>query len=56
MFRRLLVEEWQAALTIVSFVIFAAVFTLTLVRCWVMPRKYRDHMEHLPLEKENHHE
>ena len=56
MFRRLLVEEWQATLTIVSFVIFFTVFALTLVRCWRMPRQYSDHMEHLPLEKENTHE
>jgi hypothetical protein len=52
MFRRLLVEEWQAALTIVSFVIFFTVFAATLIRCWLMPRAYSDRMEHLPLEKE----
>lgn len=56
MFRRLLVEEWQATLTIVSFVIFATTFALTLVRCWLMPREYSGRMEHLPLEKENTHE
>ena len=53
MFRRLLVEEWQATLTVVSFLIFFIVFALTLIRCWRMPRPYAEHMESLPLQKDH---
>ena len=54
MFRRLAVEEWQSMLAIVSFTIFFAVFLLTLIRIWRMPRLAREHMESLPLAEDTH--
>lgn len=49
MFRRLLVEEWQNVLSIISFSIFFAVFVLTLLRLWRTPHHKLEHQENLPL-------
>jgi hypothetical protein len=49
MFRRLLLEDWQNVLAIISFSIFFAVFLLSAVRVWLMPRHRLEHMENLPL-------
>lgn len=54
MFRRLLVEEWQNVLSIISFSIFFAVFMLTLLRLWRTPRPTIEHMESLPLANDTH--
>lgn len=54
MFRRLLVEDWQNILSIISFSIFFCVFVLTVLRLWRAPRPWLEHMENLPLENENH--
>ena len=56
MFKRIGVEEWQSVLTIISFGIFFAVFLLTLIRIWRMPRQFVDRMEHLPLAEDDTHE
>jgi hypothetical protein len=56
MFRRLLVEEWQSTLTIISFVLFAGVFLVTLLRALRMPREEVQHLNSLPLTEETTHE
>ncbi len=52
MFRRLLVEDWQRTLTIISFAIFGLVFLLTIVRTLRLPRSKVQHLENLPLEND----
>ena len=52
MFHRILVEDWQRALTIISFGIFAAVFFLTLGRALRLGRDRVHHLENLPLEND----
>jgi hypothetical protein len=54
MFHRIIVEDWQRALTILSFGIFAAVFLLTLARALRLGRDRVHHLETLPLEKDSH--
>ena len=54
MFKRIGVEEWQEALTLISFGIFFAVFILNLVRIWRIPRPTLDRMESLPLDDDTH--
>ena len=54
MFRRLSVDDWQNTLAIISFTIFFAVFILTLLRMWCMPRSHREHLESLPLADDTH--
>lgn len=54
MFHRILVEDWQRALTIISFAIFAAVFLLTLGRALRLGREQVRHLENLPLENDHH--
>ncbi len=49
MFHRILVEEWQSALSMMSFIIFFFVFTATAIRVSRMPRRSVEHMESLPL-------
>jgi hypothetical protein len=53
MFRRLLVEDWQRTLTMVSFAIFFVTFLATALRTWRMPRERLRHLENLPLQKED---
>ena len=54
MFHRILVEEWQRALSILSIVAFFAVFLLQLVRIRRMSRERIAQLENLPLEKDDH--
>lgn len=56
MFRRIIVEEWQTALTILGLSLFGLVFTLNLVRIWCMPASQVRHLAHLPLEDRPTHE
>ena len=52
MFHRILVEDWQRVLTIISFTIFATVFLLTVARALrLRPARVR-HLENLPLESD----
>lgn len=53
-FHRLSLEQWQDALTIVSFVLFVCAFAVFLGRAIGMPRAQVAHMENLPLEGEPH--
>ena len=50
MFRRLIVENWQTTLTLVSFAIFGAVFLGVLIRTWCASRDEITHAANLPLE------
>ena len=54
MFRRISVEDWQNTLAMISFGIFFAVFLLTLLRIWRMPRTRLEELEHLPLAEDTH--
>jgi hypothetical protein len=53
MFHRILVEDWQRALTMISFAIFATVFLLTLARAMRLGRDHVRHLENLPLENDS---
>jgi cbb3-type cytochrome oxidase subunit 3 len=53
MFRRILIDNWQTALTIVSFAIFFATFIAVLIRTFRTPRKKIAHLENLPLEDDH---
>jgi hypothetical protein len=53
MFRRILVENWQTALTIVSFAIFLATFAAVVVRTLRTPRHKLTRIENLPLEDDH---
>lgn len=49
MFRRILVEDWQRVLSMVSIGIFFVTFILTTIRTWRTPRERLHHLENLPL-------
>jgi len=51
MFRRLIVENWQTTLTLVSFAIFGLVFLAVLIRTWRASREEIAHAANLPLEE-----
>ena len=53
MFRRLLVENWQTTLTLVSFAIFATVYIVVLIRAWRATQEEIARLAQLPLE-DNH--
>jgi hypothetical protein len=50
MFRRILVENWQTTLTLVSFAIFAVVFFAVLIRVWRASREEIARIANFPLE------
>jgi hypothetical protein len=54
MFHRILVEDWQRALSIMSITLFFAVFVLHFIRVRRMPREAVARLEKLPLEKDDH--
>ena len=54
MFHRILVEEWQRALSILSITLFFAVFVVHFIRVRRMPSETISHMEKLPLENDDH--
>jgi hypothetical protein len=53
MFRRIIIENWQATLTLVSFALFGAVFVSVLIRTWLTPREKLDKIANLPLENDH---
>jgi len=53
MFQRILVEDWQRTLTMISFAIFGIVFLLMLVRVLRLPREQVRHLENLPLQNDH---
>jgi hypothetical protein len=52
MFHRIIVEQWQHALTVASFTIFFTAFLLILIRLWRTPHRKLEHLENLPLESD----
>ena len=54
MFHRLLVEEWQRALSVLSITLFLAVFVIHFIRVRRMPRETVARLENLPLENDDH--
>jgi hypothetical protein len=54
MFHRILVEEWQRALSIMSICLFFAVFSVNLLRVRRLSRASIERLENLPLEKDDH--
>jgi len=53
MFRRILIDHWQAVLTITSFAIFFTTFAAVLIRTLRTPRKQIARLENLPLEDDH---
>ena len=54
MFHRILVEEWQRVLSIVSILLFFAVFVIHTIRVRRMSQETVAHLATLPLEKDDH--
>ena len=54
MFHRILVEDWQRTLSVLSIVLFFAVFVIHSIRIRRMPRETVAHLEKLPLENDDH--
>lgn len=54
MFHRILVEEWQRLLSVLSIVIFFAVFVINFIRVRRMSRATIARLETLPLEPDDH--
>ena len=54
MFQRVLVEEWQRILSIISILLFFAVFVIHTIRVRRMPRETVARLAALPLEKDDH--
>lgn len=54
MFHRILVEEWQRALSVLSITLFFGVFIIHFIRVRRMPREIIARMEALPLENDDH--
>jgi hypothetical protein len=53
MFRRILVENWQTTLTLLSFAIFGAVFVSVLIRAALTPGEKISKIANLPLENDH---
>jgi hypothetical protein len=53
MFRRLLVEEWQRALSILSITLFFSVFLIHFIRVRRMSKETIARLEKLPLESDD---
>ena len=54
MFHRVIVEEWQRALSVLSITLFFAVFIINFIRVRRMPRATIAHLESLPLAPDDH--
>ena len=54
MFHRILVEEWQRALSVMSITLFFSVFVIHFIRIRRMSRETVAHLEKLPLENDEH--
>ena len=53
MFHRIIVEEWQRALSVLSISLFFAVFVIHFIRVRCMSRETIARMENLPLENDD---
>jgi hypothetical protein len=54
MFRRILVEDWQRALSVLSITLFFSVFIVHFIRVRRMSRETISRLEKLPLENDDH--
>lgn len=54
MFQRIFVEEWQRTLSLLSFLIFFAIFLLAIWRAFRMSRARKQHLKNLPLQDDDH--
>ena len=54
MFHRVIVEEWQRVLSVLSITLFFAVFIINFIRVRRMPRATIAHLESLPLASDAH--
>ena len=54
MFHRILVEDWQRALSVLSITLFFAVFIIHFIRVRRMPRETVTRLSTLPLENDDH--
>jgi hypothetical protein len=54
MFHRILVEDWQRALSVMSITLFFGVFLIHLIRVRRMSRETVARLENLPLENDDH--
>ena len=54
MFHRIIVEEWQRALSVLSITLFFAVFMIHFIRVRRMSRETIARLENLPLEPDDH--
>jgi hypothetical protein len=54
MFQRIVVEEWQRVLSVLSILIFLASFLVITVRAMRMPKRKLQHLESLPLADDTH--
>jgi uncharacterized membrane protein (DUF485 family) len=52
MFHRILVEDWQRVLTVISIGIFLVTFIVTALRVWRIPRESIRRLENMPLEND----
>lgn len=52
MFRRIIVEEWQNALSIAALLLFFGSFLLSFLRVLAMPKSQVTNLKNLPLEPE----
>ena len=54
MFHRILVEDWQRALSVLSITLFFAVFVIHFIRVRRIPRERVTRLANLPLENDDH--
>jgi len=54
MFHRIVVEEWQRALSVLSITLFFSVFVIHFIRVRRMSRETISRLESLPLENDDH--
>lgn len=54
MFQRIIVEEWQRVLSVLSILIFVGCFLVIALRALRLPRQRVQHLESLPLADDTH--
>ena len=54
MFKRLNLEEWERALSLLAWAMFVLVFIATTIRAFRMSRESVQKLENLPLENDHH--
>lgn len=54
MFKRIIYEDWVSLIPIISFWFTFGVFLVIVIRALLMKKEHVRHMEHLPLEENDH--